>query len=509
MGKASGPTVGLDIGSHTIKVAEVAPGRGGVTVRALGMAPTPPGALENNVIIDAQLLGQAVKQLLKESGIGAKTSVSSVGGQTALVVRVIEVPKMSDAELAETMRWEVERHVPFAANEVIMDFQAITREDTPPDAQNMEVLLAVAQQDMIDRHVEMLRAAGLVPAAIDVEPLAIARTYINMGPDPLAKRTVAVVNIGAVNTEIAIYKDGLLAFPRTLPLAGEAFTRSIMAHLGVSEEQAEEYKRIHGEIIMDQTAAAPAPAAPADNAFLDFSVPPADAPADGGRWPCDFSEPSDTEPTNLAPPAAAPSPFMVPDADPSPFAVPAADPSPFAVPAAHTDPAPFDTPPPAASPFAVPGDTPFDVPSANPDAPPAFDPAPAASVPAITGQHDPMKLHVFGAMAPVLGELATEILRSLEYYRGRAADGGLINEILLCGGTANIPGLAPYLSAQLGVPARVASPLEHATVASKQHSPEHLESIAPFFAVAVGLGARDKVVVPVLAGAGGKRGKKK
>ena len=65
-----------------------------------------------------------------------------------------------------------------------MDFQPITRADTPPDAQNMEVLLAVAQQDMIDNHVSMLMAAGLRPSAIDVEPLAAARALIELGPDP-------------------------------------------------------------------------------------------------------------------------------------------------------------------------------------------------------------------------------------------------------------------------------------------------------------------------------------
>src|SRR5947209_4972103 len=252
MARSGGPTVGLDIGSKTIKVAELAPGRGGVTVRALGMAPTPAMAMENNIVIDAQLLGQAVKKLLKEAGIGTSSSVSSVSGQSALVVRVIEVPKMSDAELAETMRWEVERHVPFAANEVIMDFQPIDRPDTPPDAQNMEILLAVAQQDMIDRHVEMLFAAGLKPVAIDVEPLAASRALVELGPDPTATRTVAIINVGANNTDIGIFRDGLLAFPRTLPLAGETITRAIAAQMGVPEEQAEELKLKYGEVILDQ-----------------------------------------------------------------------------------------------------------------------------------------------------------------------------------------------------------------------------------------------------------------
>ena len=59
MAKSGGPTIGLDIGSSYIKVAEAVPGRNGVTVRAMGVAPTPEGSMENNIIIDSQLLGQA------------------------------------------------------------------------------------------------------------------------------------------------------------------------------------------------------------------------------------------------------------------------------------------------------------------------------------------------------------------------------------------------------------------------------------------------------------------
>lgn len=473
MARSTGPTVGLDIGSNSIKVAEVAPARGGVVVRALGMAPTPPGAMENNIVVDAQLLGQAVKKLMKESGIGAKASVSSVSGQSALVVRVIEVPKMSDAELAETMRWEVERHVPFAANEVIMDFQPIDRADTPPDAQNMEVLLAVAQQDMIDRHVAMLFAAGLTPAAIDVEPLAAARPFIELSPDPLAQRTVAIVNIGASNTDIGIFRDGILAFPRTLPLAGDQITRALMAQMGIPEEQAEDLKRTHGEVILDQFAQPQAAAAPVGDAgFLDFSVPPPiEAHEEPARTPFDFSEPENETPP---PPAESTDSGFVDFSDRAP----------------DTDRTAFD----------------FEAPPA-----PTTDPVAAsqASVPATVAPPDPAKLQVFGAIAPVISELLTELRRSMEYYRGRSAD-GTINEIVLCGGTAGLKNLDRFLEAELGIPTRVGNPLQYATVATKNYSQEYLETVAPAFVVAIGLACRDLVAVksPVAAG-GGRGGKKK
>src|SRR5690349_7198116 len=141
----TGPVVGLDIGTQQIKVVEVRPSKRGLTVSALGIAPTPVGIMQNNIITDPRLMAQTVKQLMRESGVAAKRVIGSVAGQSAVVVRIIEVPKMTDAELKETMKWEVERHVPFAPSETMIDYQPLepaVPDDTNP---NMEVLLAVAQ----------------------------------------------------------------------------------------------------------------------------------------------------------------------------------------------------------------------------------------------------------------------------------------------------------------------------------------------------------------------------
>jgi type IV pilus assembly protein PilM len=250
----SSPTVGIDIGSSLIKVVEARPTKGEVQITALGIAPTPAGTIENEIITDPQTLGQAIRQLLAESGITVKKSVSSVSGQSSVIVRIIEVPKMTKQELAETMKWEVERHVPFAANEVVMDFQPIERPNANPDDQTMEVLLAVAQQELIDSHVETLLAAGLEPIAIDVEPLAMARVFIDVVNNGFKDKAVAIVNIGASTTELAIYQDGLLAFPRTLPIAGDTITRALSDGLHIPLEQAERLKREKAVVLLDRAS---------------------------------------------------------------------------------------------------------------------------------------------------------------------------------------------------------------------------------------------------------------
>ena len=275
------PTVGIDIGSQQIKAVEMRPGKGGrLAVTAVGVAPTPAGVMQNNIITDPPLMGQAVKQLLRESGITVKRAVGSVTGQSAVVVRIIEVPKMTDAELKETMRWEVERHVPFAPSETVIDYQPLVNTDPMGVSNpNMEVLLAVAQQDVISNYVDTLFAAGLDPVAIDIEPLAVSRATLDLvdgrpvaraavsrppnpetGPydgmpmDAGPHETVAVVNIGATNTDIAIYQDGQLAFPRSLPLAGDSLTRAIADLLGYPPEQAERVKRDIAAVQLDRMA---------------------------------------------------------------------------------------------------------------------------------------------------------------------------------------------------------------------------------------------------------------
>src|ERR1041385_841713 len=146
--------VGLDIGSTFMKVAEVRRSAKGLELVALGYAETPQEAYENSVIVDVAAMSKAVKALLKDSGITSRQCVSSISGQSAVVVRVIEVPKMNPAELKETMNYEVERHVPFASGGggVITDYVPIERPEGVADGQNMEVLLAAAQQDIVDRH---------------------------------------------------------------------------------------------------------------------------------------------------------------------------------------------------------------------------------------------------------------------------------------------------------------------------------------------------------------------
>lgn len=483
---ASGPTVGLDIGTQQIKAVEIRPGKTGLAVSALGISPTPFGVMQNNIITDPKVMGQAIKQLFKESGITSKRVIGSVAGQSAVVIRIIEVPRMTEAELKETMKWEVERHVPFAPSETIMDYQPLPPTPGAENSPNMEVLLAVAQQDIVSNLIDTLFGAGLDPIAIDIEPLACARALLDIQngqpvvrptamqsptgeftgdlPGSYGQETVAVVNVGASNTDIGIFQDGQLVFPRSLPLAGDSLTRAIAEILGYPLDQSERLKREYGEVQLDK-----------------IGIYTGTAYGDGGYEGPQFA---DEEPsfTNLGDTEDVPlrNPF-----DTSPDESLGRN--------------PFDTLPEAPQFDDLDRTQPIPTRTLNLAKPvdagavPPFMPTDAGfGFPGAGGSDAVSRDQVFEAIAPVLGELATELRRSLDYYRSRA-QGRSVDRLILTGGSASLKNFDVFLQNELQVPVVVADPLQGLNVASKHYDPAYLQSIAPVFTVAVGLAARNAV----------------
>ncbi len=310
---AQGAVLGLDIGTRMIKYCEARPGREGPELLSWGACPTPPNTISNGVIVDPATLGAALRELLSTGGARTRRVNCAVTSQSSLVVRPIEVPRMSEAELAETMRWEVERYIPFAASEVIVDYKPLVAIDQlPPDAQNMEILLAAGQEDMINAYVETLSAARLEPLSLDVEPLSACRALIDINADQGAyDKVIALVNIGAGTTDISIIRNGTLAFCRPVPIAGDSLTNAVSEGLGREFEEAEKLKVEEGMILFDPALYRPAlrpretAAEPKPPTMAGLQVAPAPSEEFSDRPVFDLGEeigPAPAPPSASAPP---------------------------------------------------------------------------------------------------------------------------------------------------------------------------------------------------------------
>lgn len=231
--------VGIDIGSKTIKIVELQKEGDKYTLAASGIVGYTGNGVEK-LVDDKEFatVGGIIKKLHQEAGVKAREVTISLPEQQVFT-RTIKFPLLTDAEIASAVKWESEQYIPIPVNEAIIQHSILARNETssPPE---VLVLLVAAPRVVVERYTKLISAAGLATLAVETELIALTRS---LAP---ADKTVLIIDLGATSTDIAIAKNGLLSFSRSIPIAGDAFTRAVSQGLGITTVQAEEYKKTYG-----------------------------------------------------------------------------------------------------------------------------------------------------------------------------------------------------------------------------------------------------------------------
>ncbi|MEO6906865.1 MAG: type IV pilus assembly protein PilM, partial [Abditibacteriaceae bacterium] len=241
----SGSVLGINIGTDSIKAVELTAKGSSYAVTGVAIAPTPPDSIANGVVMSVNVLADAVKELI--APFKSRKVVTSVAGTGEVIVRIIEVPTMTDAELQENIKTDLDRYIPFPPSEVQWDAAAMRDLPMDPSSSNMDVLLVAARHELIELHLQLLNAIKIDPRAIDVEPLAAARALSGSLSENNIKidynDVCAVLNIGASSTEISILRGDELVFTRTVPMGGNMITQALADNLNLTRMDAEHLKR--------------------------------------------------------------------------------------------------------------------------------------------------------------------------------------------------------------------------------------------------------------------------
>jgi type IV pilus assembly protein PilM len=241
-------TIGLDVGTHAVRVAEVAFGRGAPTLTRFGQVALPFGAVVAGEVVDPPAVAAALKRLWRETGLKGRNVVTGVANGR-VVARIAEVPDMPDEELRSSLKFQVQDLIPIPVEEAVLDYQVVERIER--DGQPMQrILLVAAHRDMVRGLLAALDGAGLVAERIDLVPFALIRAvhtnaFADLGPDATdgAETDEAIVGIGAGVTNVVVHERGLPRFVRTLATGGNAVVESIASELGVDIDTAEDLKR--------------------------------------------------------------------------------------------------------------------------------------------------------------------------------------------------------------------------------------------------------------------------
>lgn len=233
------PCVGIDISSSAIKALEFSKSGKQVRVERFGVEPVPQNAVVEHAIAEVEQVAEAVGRAIKRAGIKVKQVAVAVAG-THVITKSIKMPaSLKDQELQTQIEMEADHYIPYPLDEVNLDYQVLGPSEDSPDDNN--ILLAACRKEIVDDYIAVIEAAGLTPQIIDIETYAMENAFQliaeNM-PGGATDKTVAILDIGAMSTNINVIHDGRSVYTRDHAFGGRQLTEEIQRRYGLSYEEA-------------------------------------------------------------------------------------------------------------------------------------------------------------------------------------------------------------------------------------------------------------------------------
>jgi len=228
--------VGVDIGSHSVKVCELKKTDNGYRIIALGSAMLPEDVVDDGTLNEPEVVGAVIAELFKNLKIKNKKVGFSISGYS-VIVKKINLAVMDDAQLEEYIMAEAEQYIPFDISDVYLDYQDL--KTNTEDSDRTDVMLVAAKKEIVDDYLNMLRNINLQPAIVDVDGFALENTYESSYEK---SNNVALVDIGAAKMNINILSEGVSVVARDIVVGSRQLTEQIQNAFDLDYEEAEALK---------------------------------------------------------------------------------------------------------------------------------------------------------------------------------------------------------------------------------------------------------------------------
>lgn len=225
--------VGIDVGTHSVKIVSMQQRMGASSIEKISEAVIERGP-DGTATPEATL--SALRKALEGIRIRKDMVVLGVSTQSA-AVRTIQIPFSDINKARAVIKFQAETHLPFAIDEVIVDFIDIKT----GTKERMDVLLTAIRKQVLQEEINVARNAGLDPEVIEVDFMAGCNT-INATAES-TNEGVLLIDIGASKTIVVFIKEGTPLALRSFALGGDAITNAIAKELNVPFSEAEQIKK--------------------------------------------------------------------------------------------------------------------------------------------------------------------------------------------------------------------------------------------------------------------------
>lgn len=238
--------IGLDIGSHAVKLVAMKPQRGDhpYQLTHFGVAELPSESIVEGAVVRPGDVAQVIRDLLSTNKIKGSRIATAVSGH-AVIVRRVTMPRMDEDELRESIVWEAEEYIPFDVDDVNLDFAILEEND---DDNEMDVVLVAAKRDRIDEFMAVIEEAGRDPVVVDVDAFALQNAFELSYPER-QHEDIALLNMGASVMNVAVLEEGRPVFWRDITLGVRQYVAALQRELMLDYFDAEDALRRAGSAI--------------------------------------------------------------------------------------------------------------------------------------------------------------------------------------------------------------------------------------------------------------------
>lgn len=243
--------LGVDIGGSSIKMVELTNNNGRAQLVTYGF-------LERSLSGDVKLIDQPektaelIKKVLEQSKVVTKRAITALPA-AAVYSSIISIPEITKKDLTtpkkitEAVEWEAKKVLPMPIEEMVLDWKLLGNEDDlkkkevegeKEKLKDVQVLITAAAKEVVQKYIQIFKKSGLELISLETESFALARSMV--GKD---KSLVLLVDIGAVNTDIAVIENTIPLMSRSVSVGGLQISRGIAETLNLKVEQAEQFKR--------------------------------------------------------------------------------------------------------------------------------------------------------------------------------------------------------------------------------------------------------------------------
>lgn len=237
--------IGLDISTSGVKLVELSEvSKGELRLERTAFEALPRGALVDGNIENIEQVAEAVRRIWKKSGTHAKNVALGMPPASVITKKIVLPAGMSELELELHVESEASQYIPFALDEVSLDFDVIGPSGN--STEDIDVLLAASRKEKVEDRVAVIESAGLKPVVMDIESYA-ARAALDRIIVTLPKagkgQIIALFQIGAQLTHISVVLDEQVIYEREQPFGGNQLTQDIVRSYGLTFEEAEIKKK--------------------------------------------------------------------------------------------------------------------------------------------------------------------------------------------------------------------------------------------------------------------------